>query len=90
MKVAANTQVNMRVEQNPKDQSREFPVEPQTCWECTRGKILCLPFGKLYVDCPPANWKRRSCVARLLETIERPSRSFPDAIQHEESLKAKE
>ncbi len=91
MKVAANARTNMRVEQKPKDPSREFRVEqPQTCWECTRGKIVRLPFGELYVDCPPANWKERSCAAKLLETIESPIRSFPDATRVQRSSKAKE
>jgi hypothetical protein len=45
--------------------------ESQSCWECHRGKILRLPCGGQYVDCPPANWKGRSCAARLLDSIEK-------------------
>jgi len=45
--------------------------EPRSCWECHLGKILRLPCGGQYVDCPPANWKGRSCAARLLDSIER-------------------
>jgi hypothetical protein len=53
--------------------------EPLCCWECTRGKVLRLPCGGDFVDCPPANWKWRSCAARLLDTIEKPFRSSPRA-----------
>jgi hypothetical protein len=41
----------------------------QSCWECDRGKILRLPCGGQYVDCPPANWRGRSCAANLLDSI---------------------
>ena len=55
--------------------------EPQSCWECGRGKILRLPDGGNYVDCPPANWKGRSCVARLLDSIKKPFRSVQGTTQ---------
>ncbi len=46
--------------------------EQKSCWECGRGKVLHLPGGGEYVDCPPANWKRHSCAVRLLNTIQKP------------------
>jgi hypothetical protein len=55
--------------------------EPQSCWKCDRGKILRLPGGGEYVDCPPANWKGHSCAVKLLGTIENPFRSLPGAMQ---------
>ena len=70
MKVAANNRFNPLVEQESRSPSREFPADPQTCWECDRGKTLHLPCGGVYVDCPPANWKGRACAAKLLATIE--------------------
>ena len=52
-----------------------FEPKPRSCWECDRGKVLCLPCGLgEYVDCPPANWKGQSCAANLLDTIEKPFR----------------
>ncbi len=48
--------------------------ESQSCWECERGKILRFPCGGDYVDCPPANWKRASCAAKLLNTVQNPFR----------------
>ena len=63
--------------------------EPRSCWECNRGKILCLPDGGKYVDCPPANWKWHSCMARLLDTIENPFPSVPPKMRKEESSDSK-
>lgn len=51
--------------------------EPQSCWECIRGKILRLPGGGEYVECAPSQWKWRRCAARLLDTIRKPFRSSP-------------
>jgi hypothetical protein len=49
---------------------------PRSCWECNRRKVLHLPCDAgEYIDCPPANWKGRTCAARLLDTIEAPCRS---------------
>ncbi|MGO9368628.1 MAG: hypothetical protein ACLP0H_13430 [Terriglobales bacterium] len=46
--------------------------EPQSCWECKRGKLLCLPNGVEYIDCPPAHWVGHACAAKLLKTIDKP------------------
>jgi len=43
--------------------------ESQSCWECDHAKVLSLPDGKKYVDCPPSNWKVLACVAKLLATF---------------------
>jgi hypothetical protein len=46
-----------------------------SCWECVRGEVLPLPCGRgHYVDCPPVNWMSDSCAARLLDTVNNPSR----------------
>jgi hypothetical protein len=59
--------------------------EPQSCWECSRRKIVRLPCGGEYVDCAPTQWKWHSCAARLLDTIEKPLLSSPVAPQVESS-----
>jgi len=63
--------------------------EPQSCWECHTGKILRLPDGVEYVDCPPPNWKWHSCAAKLLDTIQKPFRSFPGRVRGEGSSEEK-
>ena len=65
-----------------------FEPEPESCWQCARGRFY-LPFGGEHVDCPPANWKRQSCAAKLLATIEKPFRSFPVAMLGEGLSEAK-
>jgi hypothetical protein len=55
--------------------------EPLCCWECTRGKVLRLPCGLgEYVDCPPANWRSHFCAAKLLDSLNAPSR--PSRVTH--------
>ncbi len=66
-------------------------LEPRSCWECARGKVLHLPCGLgEYVDCPPGKWKWHLCPARLLETIEKPFRSLPGAMLGEGSSERKD
>ena len=51
-------------------------LEPRSCWECNRGKVLHLPCGLGdYIDCPSACWMSQSCAAKLLDTIDKPHRS---------------
>ncbi len=64
--------------------------EPQSCWECHYGKILRLPDGVAYVDCPPPNWKWQSCATRLLNTIQNPSRSLAGTLGGEGSSEEKD